>query len=178
MAQKNYYLGLLREAGFSDYMLRQFRKQQREYEEYMKRAKKINEEVLGNGTTTRSYDYSQLYRLVKSTGLVGRDALNELREEQERQIQAMENYGFTDEIAQTITEAVKFVNQYTENDISADSALRHIAETYTQDELGGIIDELFDFVEWCVKYEESLAEGYETSTGEYLFMRAVQILQG
>ena len=178
MARKNEIKAKLRELGFSEYMLAQFRKQQREYEPYEERARRTNENIMKNGTTTRAYDYTSLYQVVKHTGLVGRDALNELKEEQERQKDYLDNYGLTEEIVSVIEESVKLFNQYNEEDVNFDTALRHIAETYDENELSDVIDTLNEFADFCYKYEESIENGYLGATGDYLFTQVYQILVG
>lgn len=179
MAKKNAYKQLLKELGFSEYMLSQFRKQQKEFEEYERKARGINTAVMKNGTTTRSFDYSTLYRTVKATGLVGRSALEEIREEQQRQIDALNNYGLTDEIIEVIKESVRLFNTYSETDISEDLAIKHIASTYVDaEDLSDVIDLLNEFADFCYKYEDSLNDGVMQSTGEYIFSQAYQVLVG
>lgn len=170
MAKKNPEKARLKELGFSEYMLSEFRKQQREFEQYASQAREFNKKVLGSETATRSYDYSQLLRYVENTGAVGRTALQGLHEEQQEQITAIENYGFSAEFVDLVNEVIKLYNTYTPyGEAELDRTLEHIKETYGGNE-ADLVDEFMYFTDWVYKYQESLDGGYFGETGNDLFM--------
>lgn len=170
MAKRNPEKQRLKELGFSDYMLAEFRKQQREFESYSKQAQQFNKKVLGSETATRSYDYSSLLRYVENTGAVGRTALKGLQEEQNEQISAIENYGYSAEFVDLVNEVIKLYNTYTPyGDADLDTALEHIKQTYGGSE-NEIVSEFMDFTDFVYKYQESLDGGYLGETGNDMFM--------
>lgn len=170
MARKNYEKQRLKELGFSEYMLAEFRKQQREFEKYANFAKDFNKTVMGSSTATRSYDYSQLLAYVENTGVVGRSALSGLAEEQQRQKDAQDIYGFSAEFVEVVEEVIKLYNTYTPyGNADKEQSLAYIARTYG-DNPQDLLDEFLYFTDWVYKYQESLDTGYFGSTGNDLFM--------
>lgn len=170
MARKNPEKARLKELGFSEYMLAEFRKQQREFEKYADFARTFNKTVMGSTTATRSYDYSQLLAYVENTGVVGRSALTGLAEEQQRQKDAQDIYGFSAEFVELVEEVIKLYNTYTPyGNADKEQALAYIARTYGENP-EDLVDEFMYFTDWVYKYQENLDSGYLGEMGHDLFM--------
>lgn len=156
MAAKNPWKQKLKDIGFSEYMLSQFRKSQKEYVATYEETVKMNKKYIGNETATMAYSYQDLYEYISNTyegatfskssfgGSIGRSVIEDIRTEQQVNVDALKNYGITQDIVATVSEAIRLIGIINNTEYNSEVIYKYFAESVE------------DYKEAVMKLEEAI----------------------
>lgn len=157
MAKRDEFRHLLKEMDVNEYELRKFRESQKEFREIQKINESLNSELMGNSTTTSSYNYQSLYNYIKHTGITPKQAIKDLYEEQKQQLSVYSKYNVTKEVYDLVVEAWNVLEQYT--DLTIESLDESRFDRFFDDINSAKINRLHELLDEIYRYQEMIENG-------------------
>ena len=174
MAVKNPWKQKLKNIGFSEYMLSQFRKSQKEYVATYEETVKMNKRYIGNQTATMPYSYQDLYEYISNTyegatfsehsfgGSIGRSVIEDIKSEQQVNINALKDYGLTQDIIATVAEAIRLISIINNAEYNMELIYKYFADSV--DDYKDAVIKLEDAIKIIYHYiGEDVNYGYDAS---------------